>query len=359
MDEREREIRRRRSRRQMIIKKRRRRRRILLTGLCILLLLLIVGLSACFKMCGSDNQEDRISEENEGEHSSSEVKDSGDEDYEQESLEPSGEDSLEESKDHQSRLLSLGAADIYKGDLILVNTMYEYHFEQNASQIQLTGLDTYNDGAIKAGKEGLQLAGRILEPLYRMISDCNAELGVDNTGVTSAYRTREYQENVYNQYVEAGGVEYAEAYVSDPGFSEHHTGLSLDMGIYYHDGSEGQFTDSNNAAWMDEHCQEYGFIRRYKEDKVSITGIKNEAWHFRYVGVPHATYMNANNLCMEEYIGFLRNSTSKESPVTITCSTGTYLVYATKERNMVEPEGEYTISGDNIDGYIVTETVTQ
>lgn len=337
MDEREREIRRRRRRRQMILKRRRRRRRILLTGIFVLILLFVLGLSACFKMCGSkeDGREDVLQEDSNKEDGQS---DAGSQD-----------EAAQESK-----LLSLGAADIYKGDLILVNNTYEYRFEQNAAQIQLTNLDEYNGGAIRTGKEGMQLAARILAPLEQMISDCNTALGVDNTGVTSAYRTREYQEDVYNQYVDAGGVEYAEAYVSDPGYSEHHTGLSLDMGIYYHDGSEGQFSGSSNAAWIDEHCQEYGFIRRYKEDKIQITGIKNESWHFRYVGVPHAFYMNANNLCLEEYIEYLRNNTSKEAPITVVCSTGTYLVYAEKERTIVEPEGEYTISGDNIGGFIVT-----
>ena len=343
MDEREREIRRRRHRRKMLMRRRRRRRRILLTGLGIVILLFVLGLSACFKMC-----------------SSNEDAGTGEKDTSQnESLETTtlDETNTEGQAANETKLISLGAADIYKGDLILVNTMNAYRFEQNTGSISLTDVGSYKDGAIKTGKDGLQLAGRILEPLYAMITDCNAALGVDNTGVTSAYRTREYQQDVYNQYVEAGGVEYAEAYVSDPGYSEHHTGLSLDMGIYYHDGSEGQFSGSSNAEWMDAHCQEYGFVRRYKEDKTSITGIKNEAWHFRYVGIVHASYMNEQNLCMEEYVEFLRSHTSKEAPITVTCTAGTYLVYATKERTLVEPKGEYTISGDNIDGFIITEKI--
>ena len=98
---------------------------------------------------------------------------------------------------------------------------------------------------------------------------------------------------------------------------------------------------------MDANCQEYGFVRRYQEDKTEITGINNESWHFRYVGVPHATYMNANNLCLEEYIAYLRANTSKEVPLSVACSTGTYQIYATKETNMAKPEQEYTISGSN------------
>lgn len=333
MDERERERRRRKRRRIQMLKRRRRRRRILLIFMFVLLLVFIATLSACFRMCGSD----------EPEHRDEITQDVG------------GEDEITPTPTEQvPDTITLSTADIYKGDLILVNNIYEYHFNENAEEIQLTDLDEYKDGAIKVGKDELKLAAKILEPLDKMISDCNAALGVDNTGVTSAYRTKEYQENVYNQYVEEGGVEYAEAYVSDPGYSEHHTGLSLDLGIYYNDGSEGRFSGSNNAEWMDANCQEYGFIRRYQEDKREITGISNEAWHFRYVGVPHATYMNANNLCLEEYIEYLRANTSKEVPLSVTCSTGTYQIYATKETNMVKPEQEYSVSGDNIDGYIIT-----
>lgn len=267
MDERERERRRRKRRHIQIMKRRRRRRRILLISMFVLLFVFIATLSACFRRCGSDESEnqDEI------------FQDAGGDD----NITPTPTESVSDT-------ITLSKVDIYKGDLILVNNIHEYHFEDNADEIQLTSLNEYKDGAIKAGQDDLRLAGRILEPLEKMISDCNTSLGVDNTGVTSAYRTREYQQDVYNQYVEEGGVEYAEAYVSDPGYSEHHTGLSLDMGIYYHDGSEGRFSGSSNAEWMDANCQEYGFVRRYQEDKTEITGINNESWHFRYVGVPHA-----------------------------------------------------------------------
>lgn len=341
MDEREREKQRRKRQRMLMMRRHRRRRRILLISMFVLLLIFIATLSACFKMCARNEEtenQDEISRDIDESDGNSSVDDK---------ITPTPTGSVSEQ-------ITLTTADIYKGDLILVNSMYEYHFNENVDEIQLTSLDTYNGGVIRTGKNDLMLAARIMEPLYDMIFDCNTALGVDNTGVTSAYRTKEYQESVYNQYVEEGGVEYAEAYVSYPGYSEHHTGLSLDMGIYYHDGSEGRFSGSNNAEWMDENCQEYGFIRRYKEDKTDITGINNEAWHFRYVGVPHAIYMNDNNLCLEEYIEYLRTNTSKEAPLTVNSSAGTFSIYSTKDTIIEKPKQEYTISGDNMDGYIVT-----
>jgi hypothetical protein len=102
----------------------------------------------------------------------------------------------------------------------------------------------------------------------------------------------------------AYGEDYAKKYVASPGYSEHHTGLAVDVGIFYPDGSQGSFSESQNAVWMRNNCQHFGFVRRYAEDKTAITGISNEAWHFRYVGMPHAFYMTAHNLCLEEYIDF-------------------------------------------------------
>ena len=54
-------------------------------------------------------------------------------------------------------------------------------------------------------------------------------------------------------------------------------------------------------SWLKEHCAEYGFIWRYSEEKSDITGIANEPWHFRYVGVEAATYIMENGLCLEEF----------------------------------------------------------
>ena len=55
------------------------------------------------------------------------------------------------------------------------------------------------------------------------------------------------------------------------------------------------------CQWMAEHCQEYGFIIRYPADKKEYTEINTEPWHLRYVGIPAATYIMENGLCLEEF----------------------------------------------------------
>ena len=83
-----------------------------------------------------------------------------------------------------------------------------------------------------------------------------------------------------------------------PGTSEHQTGLAVDINA-----------DGINSAgyevydWLLSHAHEYGFIKRYPEDKVALTGISNEPWHYRYVGKSAAAEIHKKGLCLEEYLG--------------------------------------------------------
>lgn len=85
-----------------------------------------------------------------------------------------------------------------------------------------------------------------------------------------------------------------------PGASEHQSGLAIDVttdGTTQHD-----FQHTDQGIWLIDNAHLYGFIIRYPEDKVSITGINYEPWHLRYVGTAHAQYIHENDLCLEEYI---------------------------------------------------------
>lgn len=55
--------------------------------------------------------------------------------------------------------------------------------------------------------------------------------------------------------------------------------------------------------WLAQNAYRYGFIYRYPENKVAITGIANEPWHYRYVGVNAATEIYKRRICLEEYLG--------------------------------------------------------
>lgn len=116
---------------------------------------------------------------------------------------------------------------------------------------------------------------------------------------TSTYRSYDYQEKLYNHYVEEYGLEYADNCSARKGHSEHQTGLAVD--VEGTDSDYNDFEDTKDFIWMKDNAHKYGFILRYPKDKTHITGFKYEPWHYRYVGIEIATYMYEHNLCLEEY----------------------------------------------------------
>lgn len=136
------------------------------------------------------------------------------------------------------------------------------------------------------------------EPLERMFAAMEAS-GIKYT-LNSIYRTRSQQQEILrlrtSEYQDKG-YSYEAAYakarqtVALPDTSEHQLGLAADI------------LGKEANDWLAEHCWEYGFILRYPGAKAAITGIANESWHFRYVGVEVAMDMKNTGLCLEEYLG--------------------------------------------------------
>lgn len=115
----------------------------------------------------------------------------------------------------------------------------------------------------------------------------------------SGYRSYEYQEELYNNYVLQDGKEAADTYSARAGHSDHQTGLAIDV-------SDGNlpytsFDKTDEFRWMQDNAYLYGFILRFPKDKESITGYQYESWHYRYVGVDIATYIHENHITFEEY----------------------------------------------------------
>lgn len=120
----------------------------------------------------------------------------------------------------------------------------------------------------------------------------------------STYRSYEYQETLYNRYVERDGKENADRYSARPGYSEHQTGLAFDVG---EKGNEDlwlteEFGETPAGKWLVENADKYGFILRYPKGKEAITGYMYESWHFRYVGVDLAQKVKKSNLTLEEFL---------------------------------------------------------
>lgn len=135
-----------------------------------------------------------------------------------------------------------------------------------------------------------------------------AEKAGYNITVTSAYRSRKTQTRIYDfrreRYVSKGIDEenasrMTERYVAPPGYSEHHTGLAVDM--HSMASAEVSFADTDEFRWLCENAPKYGFILRYPRGKENITGYAFEPWHFRYVG-DAAKYITENGQTLEEYL---------------------------------------------------------
>ena len=137
--------------------------------------------------------------------------------------------------------------------------------------------------------------------LKDFLKEKNIEIGIDNS-----YRTIENQKEIYNEYKELYGSNYRDKIVAEPVFSEHHTGLAIDINIKVN----GLFLKDNveqekNAKYYEEifkYLKDFGFILRYPKGKEKITGYQYEPWHIRYVGKVPATIIYENNWTLEEYL---------------------------------------------------------
>jgi D-alanyl-D-alanine carboxypeptidase len=162
--------------------------------------------------------------------------------------------------------------------------------------------------------------------------------------VSSGYRDIATQEQLYNSGMDR-------SLVLPPGHSEHHTGLGIDIlavGI-------GQFELGNSAEglWLAENSWRFGLILRYPKNKENITGIAYEPWHFRYVGQPHAWYMWQNDMVLEEYIEFLRETGGY---TTIFDGREYTILHQVPMNGMIyiPQNADFIVSSDNINGYIIT-----
>jgi D-alanyl-D-alanine carboxypeptidase len=184
----------------------------------------------------------------------------------------------------------------------------------------------------------------------------------------SSYRSVPIQEKIFQERLAAFGEEHARKYVAVPGHSEHHTGLVASLSL----SKTGLNLKMSERPELLEMCHRYGFIQRYPEDKADRTDVGNYGECLRYVGVAHAAYMAQNNLCMEEYVELLKkNHVSTEGSdgkhlAVDTNGDGTadYAVYYVPKNQSTDlttvyvPKGmEYTVSGDNMGGFIVTVTL--
>lgn len=144
---------------------------------------------------------------------------------------------------------------------------------------------------ICAVNEKISLNSYIKTDLDKLFSDVKDKFG-DELIITSAFRTREFQESIYK----------TNPYAVPAGTSEHETGLAADLKIYGY--AQKRFVLSNVGRWVNENAYKYGFIIRYPFWGEDRTGVEYEPWHIRYVGYPHAQIIHRSHITLEEYVDF-------------------------------------------------------
>lgn len=258
----------------------------------------------------------------------------------------------------------LSEEELHRGDLILVRAGAPYSFPDEMSLKDLySGRKKYSSGAraYQVSSTDIELDSFVLSKLNEMAETFFELTGEGGLLIKSAYRSYESQKDILDYRIERDGEEEALKYVALPGESEHHTAMAFDMSVYKN-GANTYIEDEEEYHWIYENAHKYGFVLRYPESKADITGIAYEAWHFRYVGAPHAQYMYSEGLVLEEYLEILKNEHSYDGThLNIDCDDGNkyeiYYVPALEngETEIILPSGyEYTISGNNTDGFVVT-----
>ena len=160
--------------------------------------------------------------------------------------------------------------------------------------------DNNQNGGVLRCSGDMKLEERTIEALVAM-SEAARDDGY-KLYLKSAWRSWQTQNTMYyNRLKKNKGKD--DGWVIMAGASDHQTGLGCDVvpGSWREKSMNEKMAREPECQWMAEHCQEFGFILRYPEDKQDVTEINYEPWHMRYVGIPAATYIMENGMCLEEF----------------------------------------------------------
>lgn len=239
---------------------------------------------------------------------------------------------------------------VHAGNLILVNKQHPYR--EGAIHHRLSPVNDI-EPTILLNRHVVKLLSKLMDKLD----------GWKHIYAVSGWRSVRVQQDIYTQSLQDNGSAFTKMFVALPGHSEHHTGYAIDLGLRqdHVDFICPEFPYTGICQTFRQKAISYGLIERYPQDKESITGIAHEPWHFRYVGSPHAKIMQKHDLVLEEYIDFLKQYRYREK----------HYFYGDKQLNVsvsylqadeiqatqfeIDDNVSYSVSGNNIDGYIITE----
>lgn len=183
--------------------------------------------------------------------------------------------------------------DTSKGILLLANKYYKMDSEYNNDLVTMDSKYSRVAGA-KLNSEAYEA--------FKKLSDAAASKGYTVVN-QSAYRSYYTQLSIYNGYLSTNGQEWTDKWSARAGFSEHQTGLALDVATRDTQTLD-EFGDTKEYTWMINNSYKYGFILRYTEKNKLQTGYGDEPWHYRYVGVDAATTIHNEGMTFDEYYAY-------------------------------------------------------
>lgn len=243
---------------------------------------------------------------------------------------------------------------LYRGNLILVNEQHPYHYPE----IRIEDLTDDEKNAYSLMTYRVMTGSTY--PYYLIPGEKNYYMIPEAAKAMGDMLTYHYNQTEEQLLVRAGYLK--ESTVSNGNYDQL-TGLSASI-----DNDMTVALKSDSCLKLISEGAQFGFIQRYPSGMGSQTGASNSTNVFRYVGVPHAGYITGQNLTLESYIDLLRKDYTYTGSHLLLDASGNavsakyavyevYYVPETGESQMQVPVPKnyhYTISGDNVSGFIVT-----
>ena len=244
--------------------------------------------------------------------------------------------------------ITLNHQQIHTGSLILVNTEYPYQSIKNEPMLPV--FDAFPSIKLQ------HRAGALLASLFDVLHCRSMIVPV------SGWRSHTEQQQIWQDTITEHGLEYTQKYVAIPGHSEHETGLAIDLALKQDtiDFICPEFPYHGICQQFRQRCADFGFIERYPAGKEPITKIGHEPWHFRYVGIPHAKIIQSHGFTLEEYHDFIKRFCFGKSAYHQQCGhLDVFVSYLNAHANLtylkINSQFPYSFSGNNSDGFIITE----
>ena len=247
--------------------------------------------------------------------------------------------------------ISVETAKVHSGHLILVNQAFPCRIDADAvingysSDIQFVTIKSILDSKNSAVKP---------------YTASDWEVGLDRV---AALAMDSWFEN-FSQETGLKDLRMIAGYKPESDDPDFQTGRTLTVGIFPETGSSYAYKPEGDYAWLLYHASEYGFVLRYpegKEDYFDENITERRTATFRYVGLAPAAYMAKRGLCLEEFLQEVRQY-SVSNMLVVSNDTGSYgMYYVPADMNhettsfaIPSNQSSYDISGNNVDGFIVT-----